>query len=599
MTANGIASFTQPTNVLNSTTPSESPMIDFGGSSPNGETLDGVFYQVDNWTAPWLTAASGGSPGTYSATPGPLAPGLHIGYAFGTDGQESTSTTTGSQNAPAIGSIMQYQFLVAPPIADVSAVQLDFGNQQTQVPSSAQTVTLGNAGGTALTFSYAFTGNNAGDFSEGPGDTCGSAGGQLAPSASCTISVVFTPSTTGAETASVTITDNSNDLPGSVQNVSLSGTGSAVPTFTLSVAEAGSGLGSVTSVPSGISCQPACSASFNQGTTVTLTAAPNAGSTFAGWSGAGCSGTGPCVVTLNASQTVTATFTLTAATACSGTATIWTGGASGNWSSGSNWSTGVAPNGASANVCITDGHAAAQVTLDIVATVGNLFIDSGSTLTVSNNQQLTLAGTVFNAGVIQVSAAGNNTVLAIQGNVTLTGGGTVKLSTTGGGTAIINQNGSSTLTNVNNVIQGEGQIGNNGLTVVNQAAGTINGNLGQALLVNVNTALSAGNPYGLANQGTLLANGGTLQLSGSTIDNAGGTISATGSGSAVQLINSVIVQGGTFSSSGGATLGDLGDFFATLDGSTHGPVTNTGTFTLANDSQVNILGTSTIQAPFW
>ena len=46
---------------------------------------------------------------------------------------------------------------------------------------------------------------------------------------------------------------------------------------------------------------------------MTLTAAPAAGSTFAGWSGAGCSGTGTCVVTINAATSVTAQFVVTPA----------------------------------------------------------------------------------------------------------------------------------------------------------------------------------------------------------------------------------------------------------------------------------------------
>ncbi len=46
---------------------------------------------------------------------------------------------------------------------------------------------------------------------------------------------------------------------------------------------------------------------FDVGTTVTLTALPSATSTFTGWSG-GCSGTGPCSVTMNAASAVTATF---------------------------------------------------------------------------------------------------------------------------------------------------------------------------------------------------------------------------------------------------------------------------------------------------
>src|SRR2546428_2791650 len=51
-----------------------------------------------------------------------------------------------------------------------------------------------------------------------------------------------------------------------------------------------------------------CSASFASGTSVTSTATPASGSAFSGWSGAGCSGTGSCVGTMNAAQSVTATF---------------------------------------------------------------------------------------------------------------------------------------------------------------------------------------------------------------------------------------------------------------------------------------------------
>ena len=69
------------------------------------------------------------------------------------------------------------------------------------------------------------------------------------------------------------------------------------------------GTGTVTSNPSGISCPGTCAAEFATGTTVTLTATPTNGSTFTGWSGAGCTGTGPCVVAIVGDQTVTATFT--------------------------------------------------------------------------------------------------------------------------------------------------------------------------------------------------------------------------------------------------------------------------------------------------
>src|ERR1700722_1442610 len=78
--------------------------------------------------------------------------------------------------------------------------------------------------------------------------------------------------------------------------------------FTLTVNEAGSGTGTASSSPAGISCQPTCSASFASGQVVALPASPSDGSTFAGWAGAGCSGTGGCSVTMSATEAVTATF---------------------------------------------------------------------------------------------------------------------------------------------------------------------------------------------------------------------------------------------------------------------------------------------------
>jgi len=102
-----------------------------------------------------------------------------------------------------------------------------------------------------------------------------------------------------------------------------------VTNVTLTVAETGTGTGTVTSAPAGIACQPTCSASFASGQAVALTATAAAGSTFAGWSGAGCSGTAGCSVTLTAATTVTAMFNksttnfmLTVTEAGSGTGTV-------------------------------------------------------------------------------------------------------------------------------------------------------------------------------------------------------------------------------------------------------------------------------------
>jgi hypothetical protein len=82
-----------------------------------------------------------------------------------------------------------------------------------------------------------------------------------------------------------------------------------VPASTLTVVKTGSGSGTVTSEPSGINCGADCSDAYPQGMAVTLAASPAADSTFTGWSGGGCSGTGTCQVIMNADTTVTAAFT--------------------------------------------------------------------------------------------------------------------------------------------------------------------------------------------------------------------------------------------------------------------------------------------------
>jgi hypothetical protein len=81
---------------------------------------------------------------------------------------------------------------------------------------------------------------------------------------------------------------------------------SLVTTYALTVSKAGSGT--VTSNPSGINCGSTCTANYQSGTSVTLSAAGATGSTFGGWGGA-CTGTGSCVVSMTAARSVSATFT--------------------------------------------------------------------------------------------------------------------------------------------------------------------------------------------------------------------------------------------------------------------------------------------------
>jgi hypothetical protein len=104
---------------------------------------------------------------------------------------------------------------------------------------------------------------------------------------------------------------NPREVCGGAWHNSIYRTG-VTPSKTLSVAKNGSGTGTVTSNPAGITCGAICTGNFTVGALVTLTASPVGGSTFAGWSGA-CSGTASCAVTMSAAQTVTATFNVAAA----------------------------------------------------------------------------------------------------------------------------------------------------------------------------------------------------------------------------------------------------------------------------------------------
>lgn len=85
---------------------------------------------------------------------------------------------------------------------------------------------------------------------------------------------------------------------------------SAIPTFGLAVGKGGTGKGTVTSEPAGITCGPSCanaSVQFAENSSVTLTASPEPNMEFIGWTG-DCTGTGSCTVSMTAGRSVLATF---------------------------------------------------------------------------------------------------------------------------------------------------------------------------------------------------------------------------------------------------------------------------------------------------
>jgi FtsP/CotA-like multicopper oxidase with cupredoxin domain len=108
--------------------------------------------------------------------------------------------------------------------ASVTPASLTFAAQPLNTTSAAQTVTLSNTGGLALTInSITVTGANLTDFAQT--NACGtSLAAPVAPatSTSCTISVTFTPTAVGARSASLTI--STSDPANPTLTVTLSGT---------------------------------------------------------------------------------------------------------------------------------------------------------------------------------------------------------------------------------------------------------------------------------------------------------------------------------------------------------------------------------------
>ena len=107
--------------------------------------------------------------------------------------------------------------------ASVTGGPLAFGNVPTGATSTAQALTLHNAGGASLTgISVAVTA----PFARPTGGAGGSCGNTLAAGGTCTINVVFAPTVAGAAAGTVTITASAA-VSGSP--VTLTGTGVAVP----------------------------------------------------------------------------------------------------------------------------------------------------------------------------------------------------------------------------------------------------------------------------------------------------------------------------------------------------------------------------------
>jgi FtsP/CotA-like multicopper oxidase with cupredoxin domain len=169
------------------------------------------------------------------------------------------NVTASSSETPASNGVLK---LV--PVASIPAT-LAF-NPQLQGVSTTQTVTLSNTGNMDLTInSIVLGGTNANQFTIGNG--CGAT---LAAGATCPITVNFLPTSAGAKTATITVTDNSNLAANSTQVVTLSGTG-VIATGTLTPVSNNFGT-----IVTGLSTSPATLFTLTNTTAfpITLTAIP-------------------------------------------------------------------------------------------------------------------------------------------------------------------------------------------------------------------------------------------------------------------------------------------------------------------------------------
>jgi len=144
-----------------------------------------------------------------------------------TAGGTRTGTLVITDDAPGSPHVINLTGNGLAPQLSMSPNSLTFGSQAIGASSSIQSVTLTDTGGVAVTIASIST---SGDFAES--NKCGTS---INPSASCQISVTFTPTAAGSRSGTLTIVDNAS---GSPHTVPLSGTG--VSGLGLTVAPGGS-----------------------------------------------------------------------------------------------------------------------------------------------------------------------------------------------------------------------------------------------------------------------------------------------------------------------------------------------------------------------
>jgi hypothetical protein len=219
------------------------PSLSFGNQFLNTTSTPAQQVTLSNTGLVPLTISNIGTTGNFNVTTGggacstgtPVAAGGSC-YIYVTFTPASTGSNTGSltvtDNSNAVPNSQQMTSLSGTGTVPVAGLplSLSFGNEPLHASSTPQQVTLNNTGSAPLTISNI---GASGNFSVTTGAGACSTGTPVAAGGFCYIYLIFTPQSTGSNTGTLTVTDNSGGTPGTQQMTSLSGTGT-VPVAGLS-----------------------------------------------------------------------------------------------------------------------------------------------------------------------------------------------------------------------------------------------------------------------------------------------------------------------------------------------------------------------------
>jgi hypothetical protein len=316
---------------------------------------------------------------------------------------------------------------------------------------------------------------------------------------------------------------------------------------------------------------------------------------------------------------------------------IWNG--VGNWDlNPADWNQGFAPTSTSDLVFIESGKSSYSADYSIAS----LTVDFGATLNIFGGS-LTTAG-LTNAGLIEINSSGSDPALVIDGGVALTGRGTIEMIGPTADNFILGVAGSgATLTNVDNLIEGSGNIGagDGHLTFINDATvdatpllaadsgllivdtgntvqnfgvleATLKGELvvddrlfnfgsveaigaGSSVVIDNDSRDVGGSVPGNAdgNGGIIEAiQGGTLTIEDSTIVQSGDGLVLAGAGSEILLQDASILEGFVSVQAGGEieTVSGTDDLIDTSGGQAQPTLVNAGKLLISDNSTLTLGG---------